>query len=255
MPRYFIELSYDGTAYNGWQVQENTSRTIQGILNEKISLVLNDKVDIVGAGRTDTGVHARKMVAHLDLPKRLTPKEEKDKLFKFNRILPDDISVNNLFPVIDSAHARFSAISRTYQYLIKKRKDPFYINKAHYLYGNIDVKKMNIAAKHLLNYNDFSSFSKSNTQVNNNNCTLLEAVWQEKEDVLLFNISADRFLRNMVRAIVGTLLDIGMGKHDPDDIVAIVETKNRSEAGVSVPACGLYLTSIKYPQNIFIYER
>jgi tRNA pseudouridine38-40 synthase len=246
LPRYFIQLSYNGTAYHGWQIQENTGQTVQQLLNEMLSLLLNEKIVVTGCGRTDTGVHARDFYGHFDCGFDLIP--EKDKwIYRFNNALPGDIAVKNIFVVKEDGNARFDALSRTYEYIITKRKNPFEINKAWYLYGKLNVDEMNKAALILFDYNDFTSFSKSNTQNFTNNCKILKAEWREEGDLLIFTVSADRFLRNMVRAIVGTLIDVGKGKMSLDEFHTVIKSQNRSNAGFSVPACGLYLTEIEYP--------
>lgn len=246
--RYFIRLSYNGTAYHGWQIQENTFSTVQQVINEMLSRLLNEPVFVTGCGRTDTGVHAEEYYAHFDCTKDLM--QEKTKwIFKFNHALPSDIAIQKIIPVADNANARFDAISRTYQYHIHFKKDPFLENRSYFMYFDLDVNKMNEAARSLFNYTDFSSFAKSNTQNFTNNCKIYKAEWEKGNDKLIFTISADRFLRNMVRAIVGTLINVGKGKISVDEFRAIIEEKNRSSAGLSVPACGLYLTNVTYPKN------
>lgn len=248
--RYFIQLSYEGTAYHGWQIQENTFRTIQQVINEMLSRLLNEPVFVTGCGRTDTGVHAKEYYAHFDCTVDLEAEEAKW-IFKFNHALPPDIAIQRIIRVQEKANARFDAIARTYEYHMHRKKNPFLINKSYFIYFNLDIDKMNEAANLLFQYSDFSSFAKSNTQNFTNNCKMYKAVWEEKEDRLIFTISADRFLRNMVRAIVGTLISIGKGKISIEEFKEIIEKKNRSGAGLSVPACGLYLTKINYPINYF----
>lgn len=246
--RYFIRLSYNGTAYHGWQIQENTFSTVQQVINEMLSRLLNEPVFVTGCGRTDTGVHAEEYYAHFDCTKNL--KEEESKwIFKFNHALPPDIAIQKIIPVTANANSRFDAVSRTYQYHIHYKKNPFLINRSYFMYFNLDVNKMNEAANSLFDYIDFSSFAKSNTQNFTNNCKIYIAAWKEEDDRLIFTISADRFLRNMVRAIVGTLINVGKGKISVEEFKAIIEKKNRSSAGLSVPACGLYLTNVTYPNN------
>jgi tRNA pseudouridine38-40 synthase len=250
--RYFLRIRFDGTAYNGWQIQKNTPRTVQQVLNEKLSSALSETIDITGCGRTDTGVHAKEFFAHFDSEKRDLHSDPKIWLYKFNTMLPKDISILEILPVKPDAHARFSAIERSYEYLVAKRKDPFMVDRAYFVYGELDIKQMNSACDILLTNKDFSSFSKSNTQVKTNDCNLVSAYWNEEEDLLKFKISANRFLRNMVRAIVGTMIEVGKNKISLSDLKKIIEGKNRSEAGMSVPAGGLYLTSVKYPENIWL---
>lgn len=245
MQRYFLKLAYDGTNYHGWQVQQN-AHTVQAELEQKISLMLNHKIAITGCGRTDTGVHARNYYAHFEADKLLLT--EKDFIFKINRFLPKDIAVYELFPVDNLMHARFSATSRTYKYYINRVKNPFEQEVSYFYNGSLDVTKMNKAAEELLRFNDFTSFSKLHTQTSTNLCTISEAGWESFDDgKLIFTITADRFLRNMVRSIVGTLLEIGKEKMAVESIIDIIKAKNRSKAGVSVPAKGLFLNNIQYP--------
>ncbi len=249
MQRYFIQLSYDGTAYHGWQMQENTLLTVQQVVNEMLSKLLNEPVSVMGCGRTDAGVHATEFFAHFDSVKDLT--ENPDWwIFKFNNALPKDIAIQKIIPVHEKANARFDAVSRTYQYTICRKKDPFRLNKALYLYGDINMEEMNNAAKVLFEYIDFTSFARTNTQNITNNCTIYKAEWKEENGVLIFTISANRFLRNMVRAIVGTLLKVGKGKISVDDFKKIIESKDRTKAGLSALACGLYLVKVDYPEGV-----
>ncbi len=251
LQRYFIQLSYNGTDYHGWQIQENTVKTVQQVLNEMLSKLMNQTILVTGCGRTDAGVHAKEFFAHFDST-IVDLKENEDRwIFKFNNALPPDIAIQKIFPVHEKANSRFDAVSRTYQYKINKNKAPFLVNKACYLLGKYNVDEMNKAAQLLFDYTDFSSFAKSNTQNFTNNCKLYKAEWAEENDLLVFTISADRFLRNMVRAIVGTLLDVGKGKITLDEFKKIIESKTRSNAGLSVHACGLYLEKVEYPQNYF----
>jgi tRNA pseudouridine38-40 synthase len=248
--RYFIKLSYAGTAYHGWQVQENTAQTVQQVLNDALSMLLREKVETTGCGRTDTGVHAREFYAHFDSEKADLHKNEEHWLYKLNSVLPQDIAVQRLIGVSEDAHARFSAVSRTYEYIISTKKDPFLQQWAWQHWKSMDTGEMNKAAEALFDYLDFSAFSKSNTQVKTNNCKISHARWETRGDLMVFTITADRFLRNMVRAIVGTLTDTGQGKLTIEQFRNIIEGKNRSDAGASVPACGLYLTRVEYPGSI-----
>ncbi|MBK7183572.1 MAG: tRNA pseudouridine(38-40) synthase TruA [Bacteroidetes bacterium] len=250
MQRYFLQLSYKGTAYHGWQVQENTPHTIQQVLNEKLSMVLNEPIQVTGCGRTDTGVHAKDYYAHFDTTKTDLIANHDKWIYKLNSVLPSDIAVYQLIEVGPEASTRFDAISRTYEYWISRQKNPFMIDAANFISSPLNLEAMNNAAKILLDYTDFSCFSKSNTQTFTNNCKITEAYWKEEDNCIVFTITADRFLRNMVRAIVGTLLEIGEGKTKIEDLKSIIESKNRSNAGASVPACGLYLTKIKYPSQL-----
>lgn len=245
--RYFIQFSYFGKAYHGWQNQPNAI-TVQEVLEKALSTLLRQKLSVVGAGRTDTGVHAKEMFAHFDFDE-IGDREEL--VYRLNAFLPEDISVQGIFRMVPEAHARFDAVERTYEYWLVQEKNPFYFDFAHYAKHSLDLEAMNQAASLLLGHKDFECFSKSNSDVKTFLCNVKKAVWEKKEDKWVFTITADRFLRNMVRAIVGTLLDVGMGKINPEDIHAILESKDRGEAGVSVPAKGLYLTKVLYPKERF----
>jgi tRNA pseudouridine38-40 synthase len=245
--RYFIELAYDGTNYHGWQVQENAV-SVQEVLNKALAVILREEIETTGCGRTDTGVHARQLYAHFDGSPLVIGHQSLVKVAdSLNAILPNDIAVKRIIPVHAEAHARFDAISRSYEYHVHFEKDPFKINQSWQLRDRPDIGLMNAAAKIMMEYTDFSCFSKSNTQTFTNNCKITRAQWVEKDDGLVFHIWADRFLRNMVRAIVGTLMLVGKKEIAPEEVRSIIESKNRSNAGVSVPACGLYLTEVKYP--------
>ncbi len=245
--RYFIKLAYDGTNFHGWQVQEN-AHTVQAELEQKLSLLLGRKIEVTGCGRTDTGVHAKEFYAHFDIDE--LPIRPKDLIYKLNRFLTPDIAVYELFEVPDELHARFSAIARTYQYHMHYFKDPFAIRYSHFIPSKPHIGKMNEAAAYLLEYDDFTSFSKLHTQTYTNLCKIKEAFWEKNGHHLVFTITADRFLRNMVRAIVGTLLEIGKGDMEPDEIKKVIEAKDRGKAGVSVPAKGLFLEKIVYDFNL-----
>ncbi|BAX78672.1 tRNA pseudouridine(38-40) synthase TruA [Labilibaculum antarcticum] len=246
--RYFIRLSYKGTNYHGWQIQPNAN-TVQEELNKALSTILNQPINVVGCGRTDTGVHASDFMAHFEMEEGFPFGCEK-LTFKLNRFLPHDIAINEVFPVKLDAHTRFDAISRTYQYKITKHKNPFRTDSHWKNQNELDVVKMNEAAKILFEYIDFTSFSKLHTDVKTNNCKIAKAEWLEAEDELVFTIQADRFLRNMVRAIVGTLIEVGQGKMDLDGFRQVIESKNRSKAGTSVPGHGLFLAKIEYPTDL-----
>ncbi|MBD0724551.1 tRNA pseudouridine(38-40) synthase TruA [Flavobacterium sp. L1I52] len=241
--RYFIKLAYNGTPYNGWQIQPNAP-SVQETLNKAFSVLLHSEISLMGAGRTDTGVHAREMYAHFDFD---APFDTQKLVYKLNSFLPKDIVIYAIFSVTDEAHCRFDATKRTYEYHINTFKDAFLQEQSWYLNQKLDVDLMNEAAKLLLQYTNFQSFSKVNTDVNTFDCTIFEAHWTQKDNKLIFTISANRFLRNMVRSIVGTLVNIGLHKINLDDFKSIIESKNREKAGFSVPAHGLYLTKIKYP--------
>lgn len=253
MQRYFIQLSYDGTAYNGWQVQDNTPHTIQQLVNYTLSTLLSEQIVVTGCGRTDTGVHAIDFYAHFDSTVTDLHLNKYKWLYKVNRMLPQDIAIKDILAVEPNANSRFDALSRTYQYIITRKKNPFQINKAYFLEHQLDVKAMNIAAALLFEYSDFSAFAKSNTQTLTNVCKIYKAEWVEQDDLLVFTVTADRFLRNMVRAIVGTLIDVGKGKIAVEDVKKIIESKSRSNAGFSVPACGLYLTKVEYPLSLHLH--
>jgi tRNA pseudouridine38-40 synthase len=244
--RYFIELAYDGTNYHGWQVQDNAI-SVQEVLNQALATILREPVETIGCGRTDTGVHARQLYAHFDLQSLVIGQQSLVKVVDgLNAILPYDIAVKRIVPVHADAHARFDAVSRSYEYHVHFEKDPFKIDKSWQLRDKPDIALMNAAARIIMEYTDFSCFSKSNTQTFTNNCKITRAEWVYNEHCLAFHISADRFLRNMVRAIVGTLMLVGRKEIAPEEVRAIIESKNRSNAGASVPACGLYLTEVKY---------
>ncbi len=240
--RYFIDLSYKGTRYHGWQIQPNAN-SVQKELSETIATILQERIELVGAGRTDAGVHARQMFAHFDSNKELNT----EFIYKFNSLLSNDIVIHNLLKVANNAHARFDATSRSYEYHIWLGRNPFLLETSWQIYQqNLDMEQMNKAAKLLLDYTDFECFSKVKTDVKTFQCKITEAFWQINGQKLIFHISANRFLRNMVRAIVGTLVEVGMKKKTIEDFRKVIESKNRSEAGVSVPAQGLFLTQVTY---------
>lgn len=244
--RYFIEIAYNGKNYFGWQRQPEQI-TLQQILEETISTLLRAEIKITGAGRTDTGVHAKQLFAHFDFDEI----ENFDEfIFRMNSFLPKDISVKNIFEVKDNTHARFDAVEREYEYVISLGKDPFSQDFTFQIHNVPNVALMNQAAEMLLAHRDFQCFSRSKTDVKTYNCTIVKAFWEAKDNRLIFTIAADRFLRNMVRAIVGTLLDVGYGKTTLEDFKAILKSKSREEAGASAPAHGLYLTKVIYPDNI-----
>jgi tRNA pseudouridine38-40 synthase len=249
--RYFLKFAFNGTNYHGWQMQNN-SISVQEVIDEGLSRLLREKINVCGAGRTDTGVHAKEFFAHFDTSNVFSVDERKNLVNRLNKYYPDDIAIEDLIPVIPTAHARFDAISRTYKYFITQKKDPFGKEFSFLLFGEIDLNLMNEGAKLLFDYSDFSSFSKADTQVKTNNCKIMSAEWTEENETLVFTIKADRFLRNMVRAIVGTLLDIGRKRISLYDFNEIIKSKNRSEAGYSVPGLGLFLYKIEYPDNIFL---
>lgn len=247
--RYFLYCSYKGTAYHGWQVQPNGISVQEVITNALRTVLRDDKLAILGAGRTDTGVHAKEMTAHFDSDIVRNTASLRTKL---NSFLPKDIAIHKIVPVKNDAHARFDAISRIYQYHICLRKDVFKTELSTRVSEQLDFETMNHAAGCLLDYTDFTSFSKLHTDVKTNNCIITHAGWTQKDDEWIFTISADRFLRNMVRAIVGTLLDVGREKITIEEFKTIIERKDRSAAGTSAPAQGLYLVKVNYPDEIFI---
>jgi tRNA pseudouridine38-40 synthase len=248
MNRYFIEISFRGTRYHGWQIQPNAT-SVQMILEEKLGLLTGRSIRTTGAGRTDTGVHARHFTAHFEDDHPLF-ESAKDCLYKLNSVLPDDISANDLYRVHPDIHARFSAISRAYEYRISQTRDPFDTEFSWYFSRPLDIQSMNLAAVKLMEYTDFTSFSKLHTDVKTNLCHITQAVWTSGQGKLVFRVQADRFLRNMVRSIVGTMIEIGLGSLDIQGFTGIIEGKNRNLAGFSVPARGLSLIDITYPQNI-----
>ncbi len=281
--RYFLEISYKGTDYHGWQIQPNAV-TVQEVLDKALSTCFREKIETTGCGRTDTGVHARQFYVHFEGSDQLSalsfelsgiepqqsvlsnelsgmepqtsalspptfglkPKTSK-LLNSLNALLPRDIAVKRIIEVEPEAHARFDAVLRSYEYHVHFNKDPFKQDFSWQLKDELDMEAMNVAAGIIKEYRDFSCFSKSNTQVFTNNCKIEDAYWEANSSGSVFHISADRFLRNMVRAIVGTLIPIGRGEMKPEAIRNIIESKNRSNAGTSVPACGLYLTRVIYP--------
>lgn len=247
--RYFLYLGYNGKNYNGWQVQPN-GITVQQRLEEALSLLLREPVSVTGAGRTDAGVHARLMVAHFDWREPLS-----DLSFwthKLNRVLPPDIAIYEIRPVKPDAHARFDACARTYKYYVTHRKDPFNRELVYRVQMPLDYDRMNEACRILFDYIDFTSFSKLHTDVKTNNCRIYEAGWQQEGDVWVFTIRADRFLRNMVRSIVGTLLEVGRGKMTLEGFRRVIEAKNRCSAGTSVPGQALFLCDVQYPPELFL---
>ncbi len=243
--RFFIKLSYNGKAYHGWQRQPNAI-TVQEVLEESMCALLQDTVVLMGAGRTDTGVHAAEMFAHFDINQKI-PEQF---LFRLNSFLPEDIAVHDIFEVEADNHARFNALSRTYKYRVSIKKNVFNTNSAFAFYRPLDFEKMNAACDVLFQYSNFQCFSKSKTDVKTYNCTIEKAYWIKSESELVFHIKANRFLRNMVRAIVGTMIQIGLGTISEEDLHNIINSKSRSEAGFSVPAHGLYLIGVEYPESI-----
>lgn len=240
--RYFIEFSYSGKNYFGYQVQPREI-SVQEVLEKALSTILREEVKTTGAGRTDTGVHAKQIFAHFDTDKNVTDKL----IYQLNSFLPTDIAVKRIFSVKDDFHARFDATFRTYEYYISLKKNPFTQDSAWQIWKrDLEISRMNEACKILFEYKDFTSFSKLHTQNKTNNCKIYKAYWEQNGSELKFTISADRFLRNMVRAIVGTMVEIGSGKLEPSDLRTIIEDKNRNAAGTSAPAQGLFLVEVGY---------
>jgi tRNA pseudouridine38-40 synthase len=245
--RYFLRLSFDGTSYHGWQVQKN-AHTVQAELNNALKTLFRKDIETLGCGRTDTGVHAKKFFVHFDFDEI---NDLNAVVHQLNSILPPSIAIHSVFIVDEKSHARFSATSRTYQYSLYHSKNPFLRDRSYYFPGQLDVVKMNEISENLKKHSDFSAFSKSRTQTLTNICLITFAKWERSGDELIFTITADRFLRNMVRAIVGTLLNIGINKISESEFNQILLSLNRSEAGFSVPAHGLFLTDITYPFPVY----
>lgn len=247
--RYFIYLQYDGTAYHGWQTQPNAS-SVQETIEKKLSMLLRRDIFIVGAGRTDAGVHARMMAAHFETDAEFDSTELARRL---NNVLPPDISIDRIVAVKADAHARFSPLSRTYRYYVTTRKSPFNRQYAYRIFYDLDIEAMNRAADRLFAYTDFTSFSKLHTDTKTNNCRIMEARWSETAPgEYVFVIKADRFLRNMVRAVVGTLMLVGRGRMDVAGFEKVIEGKDRCIAGDSVPGNALFLEDVEYPTDIFL---
>lgn len=243
--RYFIRLAYNGAPFCGWQIQPNGT-SVQGELERAFSLILNEEIAIIGCGRTDAGVNARNFYAHFDSSQKLTCEELAQLVHRINRFLPKEIVIFEIFPVHNDLHARFSATERTYKYYISRRKNPFDTQFAYPLHIPLDISLMNEAANYLLTVEDFTSFSKLHTQTHTNICNVTKALWHQTDNQLIFEISANRFLRNMVRAVVGTLLWVGNGKITLKQFKEIIAAKNRCKAGFSVPANALFLEDIRY---------
>jgi tRNA pseudouridine38-40 synthase len=246
--RYFFEITYDGSKYNGWQNQAN-ALGVQQVVEETLSKLLRNKISIVGSGRTDTGVHCVQQFFHADINKEI---ERQELLVRLNSFLPRDIAIRDILPVKPDAHARYNARERAYEYHITTRKNPLLVGRAYYFFKKCDVELMNEAASLLVGEHDFTSFSKVKTDVNHFVCTIKKAHWVKNGEKLIFTISANRFLRGMVRAIVGTLLEVGSHRISVKEFQTIIKSKDRKKAGMNVPAEGLYLTRVKYPNNTFL---
>lgn len=238
-------MAYDGSAYHGWQVQPN-ALTVQEVMENTLTTLLQDKISVTGAGRTDSGVHARNYYLHFD-----TATNTSNLVHRLNRFLPEDIAVFNLYQVSLNAHARYDAIKRRYAYYIRDIKYPFDRNYTWQVPYRLDIEKMNSAADILKEYSDFTSFSKLHSDTASNECKIYEAKWQEEAGLMVFRIAADRFLRNMVRAVTGSLVEVGRGKIPPQSLHEIIASKDRGAAGQSVPARALFLENIEYPHQIF----
>ncbi|MBS1489511.1 MAG: tRNA pseudouridine(38-40) synthase TruA [Bacteroidetes bacterium] len=246
--RYFFEISYNGSKYHGWQNQTNAVG-VQQVVEDTLSKLMREKIEIVGSGRTDAGVHCQQQFFHADFKKELKPD---DLIHRLNAFLPRDIAIRSIQKVKPDAHARYDARVRSYQYCITIKKDPLLIGRAFYFFKPVNVARMNEAASFLVGRHDFTSFSKVKTDVNHFVCQVTKATWKKKKELLVFEITANRFLRGMVRAIVGTLLDVGTGKISVAEFQKIMESQNRKAAGMNVPAEGLYLTRVKYKKGIFL---
>lgn len=243
--RYFLSLSYKGTAYHGWQSQPNAI-AVQEVLEKALKVFFRFDIETLGCGRTDSGVHASAFYAHLDLPFQI--KVDRDKFLKsINSLLPSDVAVHDLISVHNDAHARFDATLRAYQYHIHFQKDPFKKDCSWLIKDELDLLQMQLAASIIKEYEDFGAFCKSNADNFTNICHIQKSEWEEIPNGLIYHVSANRFLRNMVRAIVGTCVDVGKGKISAESMHKIIQSQNRSAAGASVPACGLFLTQVKYP--------
>jgi tRNA pseudouridine38-40 synthase len=246
--RYFLDISYKGTNYHGWQRQPNAN-SIQAEVENALGLMFQLKIGIMGSGRTDTGVHAQQQIAHFDSETEL---DISDISHKINRILPNDIVVNEVKAVQKTAHARFDATLRSYEYHLHQKRNPFKVGFSYFYAKQLDLEKMNAAAKKLLGEQDFQSFSKVKTEVNNFICKIKSAEWKIDNDSLVFCVTANRFLRGMIRALVGTLTEVGLGNMSLDDFQKVIDVKDRTKAGRAVPPEGLFLTVVQYPVELYI---
>jgi tRNA pseudouridine38-40 synthase len=244
--RYFFEIAYNGTSFHGWQYQPN-ALAVQEVINQVLTTYFRQDIETLGCGRTDTGVHASQFYLHVDLVDIIDTKNSEKLIKSINSLLPSGIALLDIHQVQPDAHARFDATSRSYQYHIHFKKNPFKTNLSWFFTQQLDIEAMKAGAGIIKQYQDFGAFCKSNSDNFTNICTINHSYIQEVPNGLIFHIGANRFLRNMVRAIVGTLIDAGKGKIKAEDIHQIIQSQNRSEAGASVPACGLFLTEVKYP--------
>ena len=250
--RYFLRFAYDGTAFHGSQRQPN-GVTVQETMEQALAMIFREPIPLTFAGRTDAGVHAREMYAHFDISEEAMRREAERLVFRLNGILPDSIAIFDIYPVTDDAHARFSAVRRTYEYHIVDHKDPFLCQQATRVRPGLDFDAMNEAAQLLIGKQDFASFCRTNTDVKTTICDLTHAEWKQLGNGhAVFTIAADRFLRNMVRAVVGTLFEVGRGKMTKEQFAEVITQHNRCAAGDSAPAEGLFLVQIDYPQELFL---
>ncbi len=247
--RYFLHLAYNGAYFHGWQIQ-NGQTSVQEALQQALKHILHEDIELTGCGRTDSGVHASDCYAHFDY-KELSDKEIENVVFRLNRYFTHEVLIYGLYKMKDEAHARFDALSRTYKYYVSEGKQPFNNDFVYYHPWKLNDEKMNKACEVLLGTQDFTSFSKLHTQVNNNICTIIHASWERKNNQLVFTVTANRFLRNMVRAIVGTMLLVGREKISLEQFKQIIENKDRNQAGVSVPGKALFLFKVEYPKEIY----
>lgn len=248
--RYFLKLSYNGSYFHGWQSQLN-AHTVQQELENCLSMLLQQDIQVVGAGRTDTGVHARLYYAHFSVQNPISIDRLENLKYKLNSVLPSSIAIKDVFPVKEDAHARFSALSRMYKYYVCRDYDPFLVGLSYRYTMPLNLDLMNQAAEMINDYTDFTCFTKSGTQTATNNCIVYESKWVESGNLLIYETRANRFLRNMVRAMVGTLLEVGRERITISEFTKILESGTRSDAGQSVPACGLFLEDVEYPESIF----
>ncbi|OQA90844.1 MAG: tRNA pseudouridine synthase A [Bacteroidetes bacterium ADurb.Bin234] len=247
--RYFMHLAYNGFRYYGWQIQADQI-SVQAVISDAMKKIMKEDIALTGTGRTDTGVHARSFYAHFDTRQTFDEKDIKNLIHRLNSFLPNDIVIFNIFAVAANTHARFDAIERTYRYYISVNKNPFAIDTSYRIFFHPDIDLMNQACEELKRHRDFSSFSKSHTDTKTNNCIIIHAFWKQEKNLLVFEITANRFLRNMVRAITGTMLDLGKHKISLKDFRQIIIAKDRCKAGISVPAHALFLEKISYPFNL-----
>ncbi|HEX7905075.1 MAG TPA: tRNA pseudouridine(38-40) synthase TruA [Chitinophagaceae bacterium] len=246
MSRYFLEVSYKGTNYSGFQVQENAN-TIQAEIEKAFTILQRDKIVMTGSSRTDAGVHALQNFFHFDYEGEINPHF----IYKMNAILPGDIVAKKLLPVTSDLHSRFDAVSREYKYFIYRHKDPFLKDRAFFFPYKVDLNLLQQAAAILTDYNDFTSFSKRNTQVKTFQCQVFQSLWLQEDGCLVYNVKADRFLRGMVRALTATMLGIGRGKISLDEFKRVIEAKDCTKASFAVPANGLFLVEVSYPDGSF----